>query len=261
MNLLDTSNDLAYLLNSLPNDLVYLSLCRIPHIRLRGSRKMGRSKYSPEARNAIMAAFVKATKEIIAAEGVDAVSIRRVSSAAGYSSATLYLYFEDMNELVTMSLISDLSAYARDIINTTPENETPRGEYLRSWRIFCNHAFANPSVFLGLFYGPQSQNVDAIAKKYYELFPEEVERASGRMLNMLERGTLSARNLVVLDSFGHDLGFSDEDISLANDLTIAYFRSFLMDACERNLSEEDVQALTDRFMKGALFLLRTSEEE
>ncbi|MBQ6410442.1 MAG: helix-turn-helix transcriptional regulator, partial [Atopobiaceae bacterium] len=67
-----------------------------------------------------MATFVKATKEILATEGMDAVSIRRVSSAAGYSSATLYLYFEDMNELIMMSLISNLSTYADDIINTTP---------------------------------------------------------------------------------------------------------------------------------------------
>lgn len=221
---------------------------------------MSRTKYSPEARNAIMATFVKATRGIIESEGVDAVSIRRISSAAGYSSATLYLYFEDMNELVTMSFISNLSAYARDIIQTTPENESPREEYLRTWRIFCTHAFANPSVFLSLFYGPQSHNMDAIAKKYYELFPEEVEQASGRILNMLAYGSLNSRNRAVLDSFAADLGLSDEETSLTNDLTISYFRCFLLNACDHKLSQDEIEDLTERFIKGALFILRTSED-
>lgn len=209
-----------------------------------------------------MATFVKATKEILATEGMDAVSIRRVSSAAGYSSATLYLYFEDMNELVTMSLISNLSAYADDIINTTPKSEDPREEYVRTWRIFCTHAFASPSMFLSLFYGPQSGNIDSIAKKYYELFPEEVERASGRMLDMLANGSLSSRNHVVLDLFASDLGLTREETSLANDLTIAYFRSFLLNACDCDhvLTQEEIEDLTDRFIKGALFILRTSED-
>ena len=209
-----------------------------------------------------MATFVKATKEILATEGMDAVSIRRVSSAAGYSSATLYLYFEDMNELVTMSLISNLSAYSDEIIRTTPNSENPREEYIRSWRIFCAYAFANPSMVLSLFYGPQSENMDAIAKKYYELFPEEVERASGRMLDMLANGSLSSRNHVVLDLFASDLGLTKEETSLANDLTIAYFRSFLLNACDCDhaLSQEEIEDLTNRFIKGALFILRTSED-
>jgi len=121
-----------------------------------------------------MASFVKATKDLIASEGMDAISIRRVSAAAGYSSATLYLYFDDINELVTMSLISSLEAYIRDIIETTPDDETPRAEYLRTWQISCRHAFADPATYLDLFYGPRSRDLDVIAQKYYELFPEDL---------------------------------------------------------------------------------------
>ena len=52
---------------------------------------MGRTKYTPETRNAVMASFVTAMKGIIDELGVEGASIRRVSMATGYSSATLYL--------------------------------------------------------------------------------------------------------------------------------------------------------------------------
>ena len=217
---------------------------------------MSRAKYSEEARNTIMASFVKATKDLIASEGMDAISIRRVSAAAGYSSATLYLYFADINELVTMSLISSLDAYVRDIVETAPDEETPRDEYLRTWRIYCKHAFASPATYLDLFFGPRSRDLDVIAQKYYELFPEELGRANKRMLNMLAGGSLGRRNYAVLDSFAGDLGLSEDETKLANDLTIAYFRSFLEQARDNEPSPAEIDELTERFMRGALFVLR-----
>lgn len=217
---------------------------------------MGRTKYSPEEINAIMTSFVTATKEVIESEGIEAASIRRVSSVAGFSSATLYLYFEDMNELIAMSLISYLSDYVGDIIESTPESESSEDAYLRSWELFCMHAFAHPSVYLNLFYGPQSGKIDEIAKKYYELFPGELEQATGTMLNMLGYGNLLKRNRAVLTSFATDLGFSEHEIDLINELTIAYFRSFLQKACDYEQDNRSTSGLVDEFLEGALFVLR-----
>ena len=203
-----------------------------------------------------MAAFVAAAKSIIDEEGVGAVSIRRVSTTAGFSSATLYLYFEDINELITMSLISCLSDYITDIINSTPQEETPESEYNRTWRLFCEHAFAHPSQFHHLFFGPQANKIDSIAKKYYELFPEELEHATGRMFEMLGKGSLLDRNLVILESFATKLGLSAHEIEIANDLTIAYFQSFLQRAETSTWSKKQHAQAVDQFMEGAFFILR-----
>lgn len=44
--------------------------------------------------------FIDATKETLKGEGLKAVNVRAVSERAGYSFATLYNYFKDLNELV-----------------------------------------------------------------------------------------------------------------------------------------------------------------
>lgn len=218
---------------------------------------MGRSKYSPEARDAIMASFVNAAKKVIAADGVDAASIRRISTENGYSSATLYLYFADMSELVTMSLISYLSDYVHDVIASTPEGEeAPEDLYRRTWILFCEHAFKNPLIFTHLYFGPKTDSLDSIAKKYYELFPDELEQASGPLLDMLERGNLFERNHVILSMLADKVNLDDHELDIANDLTISYFHHFLDIAAREHPDEQGRNELTNQFIEGAFFILK-----
>ena len=220
---------------------------------------MGRTKYSPEMVNDIMAAFVTAAKEIIDEDGLDQASIRHISARAGYSSGTLYLYFEDMEELIAMALVSYLSGYVHNLIGTTPGDELPAETYRRTWRLFCKHSFAHPKEYLKLFFGPKSSNMNAIAEKYYELFPADLEYADGLILTMLERGNLIERNKAVLDPLAASLGFSERETDIANDLTVAFFHGFLLRAADENPDDAQIELLTSRFIEGAFFILRADE--
>lgn len=44
--------------------------------------------------------FIQATKEILKGEGLKSLSVRNIADRAGYSYATLYNYFKDVNDLV-----------------------------------------------------------------------------------------------------------------------------------------------------------------
>jgi AcrR family transcriptional regulator len=44
--------------------------------------------------------FIDAAKELLKGEGLSAVSVRSVADKAGYSYATLYNYFKDLNDLI-----------------------------------------------------------------------------------------------------------------------------------------------------------------
>jgi len=44
--------------------------------------------------------FINAAKELLKGEGLSAVSVRSVADKAGYSYATLYNYFQDLNDLI-----------------------------------------------------------------------------------------------------------------------------------------------------------------
>ena len=91
--------------------------------------------------------FLDAAKEMIANEGIESVSVRKVAEVAGYSYATLYNYFEDLNELlweVKRVMINDLAAFMqKKIHHVSLDKEGVK----RLFKIYCSFYFKNPHVF------------------------------------------------------------------------------------------------------------------
>ncbi|MBQ9068354.1 MAG: TetR/AcrR family transcriptional regulator, partial [Eggerthellaceae bacterium] len=189
-------------------------------------------------------------------DGVEALSIRNVSAKAGYSSATLYLYFEDLNELISLSSVFYLRNYVQEIVETGGnEQRSPKETYRYTWDVFARHAFNKPEIYLNLFYGPNSDSLDEMVREYYKLFPNELEHVRAPLLGMLEAGNLLDRNKAVLKLLAEDLGMSEHDIDLANKMTIAYFRTFRERAAQMEMTEETHRQLTDEFIEAAFFVL------
>ncbi|QUC02408.1 TetR/AcrR family transcriptional regulator [Atopobium sp. oral taxon 416] len=61
----------------------------------------------------MVTSFIDAARSIIDSDGIDGVSIRKVASKVGCSSAALYLYFWDLNGLLALSTITYLEDAAR----------------------------------------------------------------------------------------------------------------------------------------------------
>ena len=216
---------------------------------------MGRTKYSAEERKTVAASFIKATASIIATDGIGNVSIRKVATQAGYSSATLYLYFKDLSELIKLATVSYLRDYVKDLQPKDLEEASNRERYIRTWEVFCDHAFKYPSVFMQLFFGYSSQPLGEVVKEYYSIFPRELDDIDGTMLTMLTRGNLIDRNLAVFDPLAEELKFDDHTRKIINELTVASFRDHLQQACDAAPHDIDVEQLKSSFMDTVDFLL------
>ena len=217
---------------------------------------MGRTKYLPEERRTVMSAFIKAAADIINREGIEGLSIRKVAADSGYSSATLYLYFEDLSELVSLASVTYLTDYITELEPAALEDKDARTRYLRTWELFCKHAFAQASVFSQLFFqNGEDNHVGNIVKEYYSIFPRELDNIDGTMLSMLTRGNLHERNLAVLEPLAKELKMDEATTNMVNDLTVAYFRDHLLRAAEKPVGSVEVEKLTESFMAGATFLL------
>ena len=223
---------------------------------------MSRAKYSPEKQRAIMATFIEATAAIIREEGIDAISIRNVASRAGYSSATLYLYFEDINQLIALASVSHLRDYIAEIASRMDSFDDPKELYLYTWDAFCRHSFSNPSVFIALFFGEYGPTIDDTVKRYYTVFPGELEQISSKALSMLMEGSMLARNMHVLKMYSAQAGFSEKRERLVNEMTVSYYRSFLESAAkEENLDQVEIERLTETFLEGARWLLEDNHKD
>ncbi len=70
--------------------------------------------------------FIEATKELLKGEGIQVVNVRNVADRAGYSYATLYNYFKDLNELI-FECVKDFQGEAEEFVASAVE-KAPRGK-------------------------------------------------------------------------------------------------------------------------------------
>jgi len=129
--------------------------------------------------------FVEAVKTIIFQEGVSAVTARRIAEITGYSYASLYHYFTDLNELLLetkLSMIRDMSPPSQE---RTQETEDPLQRMKESMRKPVDFFISNPNIFRFYYmFELDSRNEEAmrsleLEKAYYDDFMPFVE--SGRI--------------------------------------------------------------------------------
>lgn len=235
---------------------------------------MGRKKYTEAERSKVITSFIRAAAQIIDDDGVDQVSIRKVATLAEYNSATMYLYFKDLDELITLACISFLEDYYRELVVSHSDQLSSEALYYHTWEVFCKYAFSMPQVFDHLFFSPHNFDLDQSIERFYEVFPNFLEGMGESVLKMVRRGNLAQRNIYLLQRLAEDGLIKAEDIELINALTVGYFRTLLEErrsellgltmpvvtapgAAEKSkLSEEELVAdYSDRFMEAATFLL------
>lgn len=95
----------------------------------------------------VRAYFIEAAKQIITCEGVENVSVRKVADLAGYSYATIYNYFSDLNALLQQakqSMIMDLLTYMGGVQG----NEiTGINDVKKLGRTYVGYYLEHPHVF------------------------------------------------------------------------------------------------------------------
>ena len=91
--------------------------------------------------------FLNAAKEIIIEDGVESITVRSVADRAGYSYATLYNYFEDLNSLLwhtKLSLINDVFAWMKEAVADVPIDIDG---LKRTYEIYMSYYFDHPNAF------------------------------------------------------------------------------------------------------------------
>jgi AcrR family transcriptional regulator len=139
-----------------------------------------------EARNVkkdfIKSRFVDAVKSIIIEDGVSNVTVRKIAELTGYSYATIYHYFSNLNELLLEAKLSMIHDMVMRSGEQAIRTDDPLQHMKDSTRIPVNYFIENPNVFRFFYsYEMDSQNETAmrsleLEKVYYDDFLPFVEK-------------------------------------------------------------------------------------
>lgn len=121
--------------------------------------------------------FLEATKEVIISEGYEKVSVRRVADIAGYSYATIYNYFADLNQLMREVKQVMIVELFETLQGKMQRKAYDMDEIKESFRLYVEYYFKNPNVFKFFYFYPfgrpsQAAEIEGEAPDYGSMWKE-----------------------------------------------------------------------------------------
>jgi len=95
--------------------------------------------------------FIQATREMLKGEGLRSISVRKIADRAGYSYATMYNYFKDVQELIFLC-VTDFQEECREMVESGTAGLPPGKERITAKAsLFIGYFIEYPGIF-ELFY-------------------------------------------------------------------------------------------------------------
>ena len=152
---------------------------------------------------------------------VDAITLRQVAAAAGYNSATLYNYFQNMSQLIAFPLIDRMSRIWIDASRLQGQLDGSLNHYLGQWLAQCRESFQHPQLFLYFFQLEEKAQIYQWIPDYFAVFPEIREQLSPGLLAQTEETDFSRKNQNILFpcvTEGYFLSIDVENLIAAADI-------------------------------------------
>ncbi|WP_165776813.1 TetR/AcrR family transcriptional regulator [Bifidobacterium simiarum] len=197
-------------------------------------------------RQRTLVAFISSAQRIMEDKGPDRVTIRDVAADAGYNSATLYLYFSDLDQLILYASLKYLSMYNRAVVERLTDCHSDQERLFVTWEVFCEVSDRHPEAFERIFFGAHSQSLTDICEQYYRLFPEERQAPEELALSpIFSSFSLLERNLLVLRPLCS--GMDEQRMQVINELMVFGYAGLLHRRIEEKRAGFDGEPLATRF--------------
>lgn len=202
----------------------------------------------------VMMYFIEATEQIILTDGIENISIKKIAELAGYNSATIYNYFENLEELILYASIHYLKIYLQDLKKEIKDTMTSKEIYIKIYEIFTKHSFARPEIFNTLFFGKFSNQLEKVISKYYEIFPKEFQNQNDVIKEMLSQHDIYKRDIPLIEAMIKEGSISENKAMYIMESIIRVHHSFLIDLLNKNI-KKDLKTYEEEFLRLFRFYL------
>lgn len=213
-------------------------------------------------RKRVMMLFIEAAEGLLRKEGPGGLSIRKVAAEAGYNSATLYNYFQDLEHLTLFASVRYLREYVALLEKNLTEDMNAFQRYRMIYRCFNTCAFREPEIFHGMFFGRHSGLLGEVLQVYYEqLFPQELDGLSGQMKQMLRLGTMYERDSLMMKDLVAEGFVAPEKAEKTMELMIALHQHYIHEAMIRSAisGDFDTAAHQEGFDAAFLYIMEAAK--
>lgn len=173
--------------------------------------------------------FVDATVEIIDEKGIENVTIREIATRAGYNSATIYNYFQEVSHLIFFASLKYLNKYIQELPKQMEKGESALDQYLLSWESFCRHSFEEPEVYYAIFLEDLGEKPEELLNYYYDIYQTDLYgEVTEDIRTLITEYNFSTRSKNALRQSVEEGMLSKETLLIINERTLLIWQGMLI---------------------------------
>ncbi len=196
--------------------------------------------------------FVDATEKIMQDEGLEKVTIRKISDLAGYSSATIYSYFDNIDHLILFSSMKFLDEYIKALPDYIGGAESSLDLLRNMWDCFCEYSFQRADVYNAIFFTKLKKNSKNYMQDYYCVYPIEDEGYPEIIQRMLRASDIYERNYILINQCVEEGYISRKNLDEINEMTIFIYESILHRVCSGSLTPKEASEKMKKYLNRIL---------
>lgn len=173
--------------------------------------------------------FIEAACEIIESDGMEMLTIRNIAKKAGYNSASMYSYFDNLAHVTSIAGDRFVAQIVKIVLKECEERkpENPLVKWALLYELLALYLIANRNIFHCLFFGldetleEKANQIDESDVLFFDLVRDsvlEISKKTGHAMSQLVEIhkaclALMVGYLLLLDRNKVGSGMSNEDLA------------------------------------------------
>ena len=197
-------------------------------------------------RKRTMTYFIDAADKIIKEEGINKVTIRKVADKAGYNSATIYNYFENLDHLILFAAMRYIKDYSYALPEYLKDAKNSLDRFFKVWECFCHFSFKDPEIYYAIFFADLDEDLEDYIIDYYKLFPEELGPQLKGISTMLLKHNIYERGMATINDCIDEGFIKAKDAESLNEMGTLIYAGVLSQVIKGKI---DYDKATEKTMK------------
>jgi len=183
--------------------------------------------------------YIVKANELIKRDGIYSVSIRKLAKEMGCSSANLYRYFSNLDELIYYAQLGELKDYILSLNAAEKIWQNVWEKYVGVWYCYCMEAFRKPVAYNLLFFNNYETTLSAAIGEYYNLFPEEINESSTSFQAMLKMPEFHERDFEMCKLCIRENTITYENAVILNRVVCMMYKGYLKTILDKGITDEE----------------------
>jgi len=184
--------------------------------------------------------YIIKANELIKRDGIYSVSIRKLAAEMGCSSANLYRYFSNLDELIYYAQLAELKGYIISLNAAEKIWENVWERYVGVWYCYCMEAFRKPVAYNLLFFNNYEITLSAAMGEYYNMFPEEINESSTSFQAMLKMPEFHERDFEMCKLCVKENAITYENAIILNRVVCMMYKGYLKTILDKEITDEEI---------------------